>query len=64
MKTWKDKLTKKELAHLRDVAGITTLSALRETRAAQKRQKRLAIEFPGREPCWDCRLIAKKLGID
>jgi len=55
---WK-KLTKKERKHLSD-NGIWCIEVLQRTinRQAQMREE------SGIEPCWDCRFIAKKLGIE
>jgi hypothetical protein len=57
--TWQSKLTKKELRHLRVDAGVTTLSAA-------KRNFELHVKMRGEtdvEPCWDCKNIARKLGL-
>ena len=63
--TWQSKLTKKELAHLRE-HGITTLRDFVECRTKQLEMKTMGIALhPGinQEPCWDCRMIAEKLGV-
>lgn len=52
-KTWKSKLTKKELAHLRET-GARTLADVRANVAHQD-----GMLFP----CWECIGIARKLGI-
>lgn len=58
---WQKKLTKKEMKHLRETCdGPPTLAALRRNREHQRQQKGES----GIEPCWDCRLIAKKLGLE
>jgi len=57
---WQDKITKKELKHLRD-CGMKTLKQAKETFAYQKA---LRDKFPKSEPCWDCKCIARKLGFD
>ena len=60
MKTWKGKLTKKELAH---IAETTDNCLLREFKA--NRTQHLAWkEDDGKEPCFDCRHIAVKLGLE
>lgn len=51
-------LTKKERRHLTEM-GIHSLATLRRTRAAQIAQAR-----PDVEPCFECKTIARKLGID
>lgn len=57
---WQDKLTKSELKHLKEVAGVTTLAGCKRTfefHAAERKQ-------PGSiEPCWECKAIARKLGF-
>jgi hypothetical protein len=59
-------LTKKEMKHLRVVAGCRTLSQFKRTAGAQAEQrKRQTFELsPLLEPCWECRFIAKKLGLE
>ena len=54
-------LTKKERKHLRQVAGCRSLSAFART-ASQQAEMRA--KNPQVEPCWDCRFIAKKLGLE
>jgi len=59
MATWKSKLTKKEIKHLRVDAGVTTLGGAERNFAAQ-------LEMRGDselEPCWTCKHIAWKLGF-
>jgi hypothetical protein len=55
MATWRSKLTKQELNHLK-VGGIHTLKELRETRKFQ-------IEVT-KFDCFECKHIAIKLGIE
>ncbi len=64
---WQKKLTKVELQHVRDWCG-GTLKSFKRTR---ERQKRIRAKNdangcpPGiAEPCWDCKRIAKKLGLE
>lgn len=57
---WQDKLTKQELAHLKE-QGITTLAKVKEVGANQKRMRDK--NTLGSEPCWECRYINKKLGL-
>jgi hypothetical protein len=56
---WKD-LTKKEKSHLRDM-GIRTLRDFKYNAAMQAEMRR---KFPeASEPCWDCRMLAKKFEL-
>jgi len=57
-------LTKKEKRHLRDM-GMATLREFKLAAAEQKRIRELPPPkgFKFYEPCWDCRFIAKKLGL-
>ena len=55
---WQDKLTKKDLAHLR-VSGVTTLSGAKINAEYQKRCR--ADGDP--EPCFDCKSINMKLDL-
>ena len=52
-------LTRAEQRHLTDV-GIRSLAGLREAREYQ----RALAGKDGREPCYECRTIARKLGLD
>lgn len=60
-KTWRSKLTKKEVKHMKDTAGCTTLAGLERNFKAQAKMRK---EIPEIEPCWDCRHIAEKLGFE
>jgi hypothetical protein len=51
---WEKKLTAKELKHVREWGG-KTLAGFKETRRLQKN---------GADACWDCRHIARKLGLE
>lgn len=51
-------LTKKEKKHLREM-GMTSL---RQFKSNAEQQALLRKRYPS-EPCWDCRLIAKKLEL-
>lgn len=54
-------LNKKELIHLLETLVERDIeTAFRKNRTSQKEMK----EKGGVEPCWDCRFIAKKLGIE
>jgi len=58
---WQEKLTKKEMKHLqRNCQGRPTLAGLRRDRKHQATLKRET----GVEPCWVCRFIAHKLGLE
>lgn len=54
-------LDAKEMNHLKKVAHAPTLEAFKRTAEAQSLMRKKNPKF---EPCWECRLIAKKLGID
>jgi len=55
-----NQLTLKELTHLQDDAGVNTLAAFKRTREQQ-----IAMgENSPIETCWDCRLIAQKVGLE
>lgn len=61
MTRWKD-LTKKERKHVHEM-GIKTLKEFKKNAEFQAKARR---EFPlpeFSEPCWDCRMIAKKLEL-
>ena len=60
MARWQNKITKKELKHLREM-GITTLGQARRNAEAQKEMR--DSNTLGSEPCWDCRHINQKLGF-
>jgi hypothetical protein len=60
MKRWQKKLTKKELKHIKETTNRGTLSEFKSNREAQIAQK-LSLNM---EPCWECRIIASKLGIE
>jgi len=55
------KLDKEELLHLIDL-GLTDIDKFIDVRHEQKRMK--GKSDSGIEPCWDCRMIAIKLGIE
>ena len=60
-KTWRSKLTKGELAHLK-LMESNTLSKLKINLEAQAMYRR---ENPHTfEPCFDCKGIAVKLGME
>ena len=58
---WQDKLTKKELKHLRKDAGCRTLQQVKDT---VKQHEKWRKEFPKNpDPCFDCFIIGQKLGL-
>jgi hypothetical protein len=61
MMKWQEKLTKAELKHLRE-SGPVTLRALRVNRAYQKMMKEQSGGHV--EPCYECKKIAQKLGLE
>ena len=63
---WEKKLTVKELQHVREWGG-KSLRGFIENRAVQAKLKAEdEIRFPGgnNEPCWECKIIARKLGLE
>lgn len=61
-KGWKSKLTKKELKHLKEAGNVTTLRAAKSTFAHQAEMRK---DFPNAsDPCWECKMIARKLGCE
>jgi nitrogen fixation protein FixH len=63
------KLTKKEKKHLKE-QGITTLTQFKSVREAQKKSLSYDIKtrkdyLPGlMEPCWECKMMARRLGLE
>lgn len=57
---WQDKLTKRELEHIRATTNRRTLAEFKRNRTVQRAWK-LA---DGVERCYVCRGIAKKLGLE
>lgn len=63
------KLTKKEKKHLKE-QGISTLTHFKSVREAQKKTLVHSIKtrkeyVPGiMEPCWECKMIARRLGLE
>lgn len=55
---WQKKLNKTELKHLNKDAGCKTLADFKANRESQKKLD------PAREVCFDCKTIARKLGIE
>jgi len=56
---WMEKLTMKELKHLAETSGNgkITIKALKANRVLQGAPQ-------GEEGCWDCMLIARKIGLE
>lgn len=59
MALFKD-LTKKELKHLKDEAGCTTLKTFKLTAATHVEMRKTSKT----EPCYECKNIARKLGLE
>lgn len=57
-----NKLTKKELVHI--IQYVPEQSFLEQFRQLRARQVKIQEGKGDCEPCWDCRIIAKKLGIE
>lgn len=60
LKGWKGKLTKAELQHVKDTTQNCTLT---EFKGNREHHKAIATKATP-EPCWGCRMIAKKLGLE
>lgn len=63
---WLKRLTKKQIIHLLKT-GSTTLEKFQETRKFQLewvQSKNYARDGFCTEPCWDCREIAQRLGLE
>jgi hypothetical protein len=55
---WKD-LTKKEKKHLKE----QEIATLRDFKSLAEKQKDMRLRNSDIEPCWDCKSIARKLGL-
>jgi len=60
-KGWKAKLNKKELAHIKET---TDGGLLREFKANRSTQRTWETGGAFAEPCFECRIIARKLGLE
>lgn len=62
---WQEKLTKGEFAHMRELGG-RTLAWFKRNRRIQRtmRSENEARGHENPEPCWECRRIAWKLGLE
>ena len=58
---WQKKLTKKELAHVKEWCGGTLASFKRNRKEQHEQEAEHPISFM---PCFDCKMIARKLGIE
>lgn len=58
-KKWQRPLTAKEVKHIRETTETGTLEQFKQNRARQIEDE--AADFT---PCWACRMIARKLGVD
>ena len=57
---WKKKITKKEFKHIVETTDNGTLREFKVNREFHKKDR----ERDGKEPCLECRFIAKKLGLE
>jgi len=63
---WEKKLTTQEINHVRVWCG-GTLRGLKSARLQQEKQRIIDSQTIGHdamEPCWDCKMIAIKLGLE
>lgn len=58
---WQDKLNETDLRHLKCM-GVSTLTQFKKTAEDHAKWRREGPNSP--EPCWSCKLIAKKLGLE
>jgi len=56
-RVWQKNLTKAELEHLRETGG-DTVRGFRENHEQHEKWR-----AEGREPCMECKIIARKLGL-
>lgn len=59
-KTWKRKLSKAQLKHIKETTSNCLLREFKANRAAHWKQ---ALEGKA-EQCWECRMIALRLGLE
>ncbi len=57
---WQDKITKKELKHVREWVG-TTLTAIKRQAKLHAQERKDMPTWP--EPCYTCKSVARKLGL-
>lgn len=60
---WQDKLTKRELKHLKTHANCKTLAAVIRTVKFQEAYREFNNHNSILEPCWKCKEIGRKLGL-
>jgi hypothetical protein len=60
---WQKPLTKKEIAHIQTVAACRSLKQFKRNVEGQN-EMRLKTPGASNEPCWECRTIARKLGLE
>ncbi len=58
---WDEKVTKAERVHVRKIAGCFSLEAFKKSAAKQREMRK--VSKSGLEPCWECKSIARKLGL-
>jgi hypothetical protein len=63
MKSWQKRITKKQLAHVKEYCN-GTLKGLMEARVYQRNRDAENKNGPGFETCRECRLIALRLGLE
>lgn len=59
----KNMLTEEELDHIENVAGCKTFDQFQNNIQTQEKWRK-ENPHPANEPCWDCRFIARKLGME
>ena len=59
-------LTKAEIKHLKEDVGVTTISGFKRTAMfhVEMRKENAERGYPDAEPCWTCKHIAIKLGLE
>lgn len=57
---WRKKLTQKELKHIRETTERGTKAEFLRNRAAQVKEEKRGWPIP----CFECRIIARKLGTE
>ena len=57
---WQIKLKKSEINHIKETTDSSTLVQFKRNREFHNKAK----EKDGHEPCFDCRMIAQKIGIE
>jgi hypothetical protein len=57
---WQKKLTKKQLRHIKETTDGGLLREFKRNREAHNKEKAAGKS----EPCWECRTIARRLGLE